>query len=289
MRQFYNNPAIERIGAGEEDPTQSVLLDGPTGLKQMSTAELVSGPRTYTSTQKASVVGALGIPSSNVPPGGCALVFTGTGNIDLNVQLTGGSYNVQWWDGTVTTHATFASSKAVPGSGAWAGLANKPVYVWPATATESITSLYSFATVVSANVTGMTQLQNLHFNNFNAPQLDGLATLSSLNNLQLAMAGRLQSLDVSPLKDTLTQLQLRFAPVLTELRAKDCALSYYTTTSSYYYGNSFAGLDAISAGALTTFFEDLAPALGSLNFVGTSTAGVDLTIATNKGYTLLGV
>lgn len=186
-------------------------------------------------------------------------------------------------------------------------------YIW-------VTSLYSSGISNSLDFSGLKSLQGVYFNNnasttsidvtgcsalktlassgsFSA--ITGLSsTQSALEQLEIISNTGITSLDVSNFS-SLRGLNLYGCSSLTSLRAQNVML-YALSPSFYgnymYFQDGGAQLEgtALDASALNQFFTDLATntsgesgLIGIVNTPGLNTC--DPTIATNKGYTVLGL
>lgn len=184
----------------------------------------------------------------------------------------------------------------------------------------SVTSPYSSGISNSLDFSGLKSLQGVYFNNnasttsvdvtgcsalktlassgsFSA--ITGLSsTQSTLEQLQILSNTGITSLDVSNFS-SLRGVNLYGCSSLTSLRAQNVML--YALTPSYYgnymyFQDGGAQLEgtALGASALNQFFTDLATntsgesgLIGIVNTPGVNTC--DITIATNKGYTVIGM
>lgn len=183
-----------------------------------------------------------------------------------------------------------------------------------------VTSLYSSGVSNSLDFSGLKSLNTVYFNNnasttsidvtgcsalktlaskgsFSA--ITGLSsTQSALERLEIISNTGITSLDVSNFS-SLRGLNLYGCSSLTSLRAQNVMLyalspSYYGNYMYFQDGGAQLEGTALGASALNQFFTDLATntsgesgLIGIVNTPGVNTC--DTTIATNKGYTVLGL
>ncbi len=210
------------------------------------------------------------------PAGMARIVSVRTlGTLSMNVKTTTGYAAARWWDGSVSVHGTgvpansITMSKAVPASGNWSKSAPKEIFAWSCT---------------SGNATQSGDLTYFHFSNNSLTSLD-VSDLTALTHLY-CQSNSLTSLDVSNLT-ALTNLYC-YSNSLTSLRAVDVVLSY----NYYSYRGSNISSNSLNAAALDQFYTDLGVDVGATGIIDVSTnpgtTGDDPSIATAKGYTIIG-
>jgi hypothetical protein len=147
--------------------------------------------------------------------------------------------------------------------------------------------LFTGLTTLDISNGGRLQFLELSYNT-SLTSIEGLSSHKSL----LYFSGRdsgFTSLDFSGLLN-LYHIDLALCTSLTSLRAVDVALFSYSYTSSYHFvGGARLIESGLSAAAMDQFFTDLASADGYINiYCSAGVPSVDASIATNKGYTVIG-
>ena len=215
-----------------------------------------------------------------------------------------------------------------PASGAWSKSAPKEVFVWSCTSGNAMqigdltTLACANASLTSLDVSGLTALSSLECQNNSLRSLD-VSGLTGLTGLYCG-SNSLESLDVSGLaalaeldcsSNALASLAVGGCTALTLLGCQtnslavldlsglaalgylDChgnsltALRAVDVVLSYGYSSDITG-NLLDAAALNQFYTDLGVDLGATGLIDVSgnpgTSGDDPTIATAKGYTIVG-
>ena len=239
------------------------------------------------------------------------------GNVSGIARSTTGYIKVEWWDSTSNVYGTGVAGNNITWSKAAGGAGSKTLRIYPSDASGnlsgSLTTLFCGSNfLTSLDVSGLTALTNLICSSNSLTSLD-VSGLTALTNLTCS-SNSLTSLDVSGLtaltnldcsSNSLTSLNVSGCTALTYLICSNNSLTslravgvvfdngkWKNKKKGKFTGEQAIEFNQLSAAALNQFYTDLGATTPGTGFLDVSyNPGIttdDPTIATNKGYVVIG-